>query len=214
MVIVSKIITPSKLLSLPETIVGHHSVGDWDKSTVTWELDTDLYISPPSSLNIWGSGNKCFLCRLPDALNLPDGRVITWFHIAWKDNFILSFRNQATLGNANLANTYLIRDVDVSKWALAKYVNDAYTAIGEIAWTHELNTWYKCRLTWWTTYDAQNNPNFAVQFEVDEAGQWVSKGILYDIANLWQESGTNRCGPATSTGYVHYDDTEIWKPEE
>ncbi len=210
----SKIITPSKLLVPVPVSVPHHTVGDWDKSTATWELDTDLYISPPSSLDIWGAGNKCFLCRLPGSLNLPDGRVITWFHLAWKDNFILTFRNQATLGSANLSNTYLIQDTALNYIGLAKIVNDVYTLVGQVWWDKDLYTWYRGRFTWWTTYDEQNTPSLAVHFELEVAGEWVDLGIIHDTNNLWHDSDTNRCGPATSTGYVHFDDTEIWKPEE
>lgn len=210
----SKILIPPKLSSSPAIVLAHHSVGDWDKLVVNWRLDTGLYISPPSSLHFFTAGNACFLCRLADALNLPAGRIITYLYLEWIDNYMLTFRNQAPLDSANLSNTYLIVDINWNHIGLAKRVNDVYTLIGQLAWVKSYATWYRIRITWWTTYDDQNNASLAVHFEREVAGEWVSLGVLYDGDNLWHDSDTNRCGPAVSTSYVHFDDTEIWKPEE
>lgn len=192
----------------------HHSVGDWDKPATDWKLDTDFFVSPPSSLYSWNTTPQAFLCRLADSLCLPTGRIVSWIRPQFQTAYWLTFRNQVALGSSDLKDCYLIATSSYTRVDFGKRVNNVYTKLDEWLMSWSLATWIQVRVTWWTTYDAQNQPTMAVHLEAYEGGAWVDKGTLYDSDNLWSTSTVNRLGLAVTTGGISFDDTEIWKPTE
>lgn len=198
----------SKLLPL------HHSVGDWDKLGTYWRLDENHYISPPTSLFFYYEETKAFLCRLPDSLCLPVGRLVGYFRYGYIVTYSFTFRNQAPLGTANISNTYMLASSGYLRMDFGKRVADVYTLLGQWPVSWGLETWYRYRLTWWNAYNPQNVLSLAVQLEREEDGVWVDKGILYDTDNLWADSDVNRVGLTHPPGSIWFDDTEIWIPKE
>lgn len=210
----NKPITPSNLLATTMVATPHHTVGDWDKPAAGWELDTDNYISPPSSLYFFLNAPHAFLCRLAGSLCLPSGRLVTYVRPFFLDDYWLTFRNQATLGTEEVKDCYLIATDRTSRIEFGKRVNNVYTLLAEWVTTWTIGIWQRVRVTWWTTYDDMNTPSLAVHLEVWEDEAWADKGIKYDTDNLWADSEVNRCGLASFHSGIGWDDTEIWKPTE
>lgn len=193
-------------------VLNHHTVGDWDKPVTGWTLTTGIYVSPPSSLYCYATQDHAFLCRLADSLVLPAGRIVCQIYPQFLNDYWLTFRNQATLDTEEVKDCYLISCHATNRIDFGKRVNNVYTKLDEWVASWTLNTWVQLRVTWWNTYDDQNNPSIAVQLEVWEADAWADKGILYDSDNLWADSEINRVGLAIHAAGVAFDDTEIWKP--
>lgn len=190
----------------------HHSVADWDFESIGWELSTLQFVSPPSSLRRTGAGRLAVLSRKSQALNLPQGAIITQVRPPAIFTAIAVFRSQCPFGVANSLNNYSIRTASAGYVALWRTVAGAATALA--TWNAEILNlaWQKLRLTWWSGYDPQNTPALNTKLEKWVAGAWISYGVLYDTQNLWANSLQNRCGIEMRLASTFIDDTEIWVP--
>ncbi len=199
----------------------HHSVSDWDFSAgISYILDNAFFVSPPSSLKLFGitapAVLRLNLCRLPDTLNLPEGEVRSWTryeHAMWPPR--LFFRNQTALGSAVYSNTYFwVLQANVAYFA--RYFLGAYRVIGQFAISMNINTWEHWRCVWWNGTTPGHDEAIAVDLYKEVAGLWVQQGsTLYDTDNKWKDSAINRAGIGFTDrdNYdVWFDDTEIWGP--
>lgn len=215
----NKLFLPQKrALLLPPK---HHSVSDWDRSAATtYVLDDTQYVSAPRSLKVGGAGAefalKLFLCREATTQNLPQGRIVTWHRRSAEGYWPgIAFRNQSALGSVSRDNGYelAVRHTGYSLW---RYVAAAETFIGSRDLTTNNLTWYQDRITWWNGLTADGEDALTLMLERYLAGEWVQQGDwLYDTANQFKDSETNRCGLRITQHEDHpvwFDDTEIWGP--
>ena len=201
-------------------VIAHHSVVDWDFTPGTNKiLDTDIFVSPPSSLRLgYGAApeHSHILCRVAETLCIAEGEVRTWrlyrtVDVLW----YLTFRNQSALGTADFLNCY--RWVGTWKTAtLYRYNNGVPTGIGD-GFDIEMvaGTWYHLRTIYWNGLNLEGTPALCIELYVEIDGQWVKQGnTLYDTVNEWKDSEINRSGiGGRNIGYYqNFDDTEIWGP--
>lgn len=199
----------------------HHTVSDWDITAgVIKVLDTVQKVSPPSSLKLGFQappptiGN--ILCRIAATQCIAQGEVRTWNRQNYETNVrSMLFRNQSALGTPTILNTYLWSWI-WSTASLARYIAGVGVTIGNVSITGWVNNqWNHVRCVYWNGLNELGNPALVTQFFLEIAGAWVQQGAtLYDTANQWKDSATNRSGlSATVSGYnLWFDDTEIWGP--
>lgn len=194
---------------------------DWDFGEAAWALDPVIRVSAPSSIRLWGAGTQYIgwvaLCKKPDSLCLPQGRIVTYLRIAANGFSVIPFRNQSANGSASPLNGYYLLGL-VGNHRLYRIVAGAATQLDTwpAAW-FTANTWHLIRLSWWLAYNYQNAKTFGMRLERYVAGEWVILRTTYDITNMWEYSGVNRVGIGSShdgVGFSYFDDTEIWKPSE
>lgn len=199
----------------------HHSVVDWDfEHGATYRsLSASRYVSAPTSLRFlkptaytwWGT----VLCRLPATLCLPQGEVRNWVWSSLASDRIATFRNQAGLGSANFTNTYFLHFM-TTKVNLVRYLNDLYSLRDSTPLSYPTSVWVHFRIFWYNGKTPGEVPALCVDVYRDIAGEWVKQGsTLYDTANSWKDSATNRAGFIAATEYnipQYWDDTEIWGP--
>jgi len=189
---------------------------DWDFSSTNWLLDTGIYVSSPSSIR-FGVVTACYaLCKYAGTTNLPQGRLATWLRSTlggakWR----IYWRNQAAVGSSNVNDTYLyaLPPTATSTWYLYEMIggstNILTSGTSYLTGNFSLNTWYKLRATWWVS-DSQ----LAMRLERLNA-TWEK--VVADYVDTTPTGGAtvNRPGIgrfAESSGYLHFDDTEIWGP--
>lgn len=193
----------------------HHTWTDWDWSDANWELSDVQKISDPTSLKFTAAGLTINLCNLPDALNLPEGKLKTFWYHAPSENAILHFRNQEPDGGASFTNCYWVK---FSKYYTTLYrrVNNVDTQLAQWAWTLIDYTWFIFSSTWWIYKEPYQPDAIRIRIQIfNAAGDPLKTYQHDDSANQWAGSSVNRTGLAgqliaTST---YYDDTEIWKPQ-
>ncbi len=192
----------------------HHTWTDWDWSDANWELNTGMYVSPPSSLRFLSTTLTLNLCNLVDSRCLPQGKLVTW-HNAYTDvNGIIHFRNQKAVPDVDFVNCYYVR-LEQNRVRLYRRVSSVDSVLGDWAPLNERNTWRKWTVTWWLFEE----PHEDVDCRIRIRGDPVNAAPLFeetvdDPNNQWAESSVNRCGlagvaPATPQ---NFDDTEIWLP--
>lgn len=188
----------------------HHSSGDWDFETTSWELNSTYYVSSPSSMHFLSTTNntKVKTTVVPIA-NVKEGRVITqvrctilnartFIVFRWQDadNF---YAWEVCSGNT-YANQIWRR-----KAAVNTSIKSTKTAYLPAA------TWTNLRLTWWNDY-----VGLVVRTEYWNGSAWANViGDAYDSENNWKAIG-GRIGlgyfgitPSHGT-YWYYDDTLIY----
>ena len=197
----------------------HHTVADWDwVGPTNRDLDTGLYVSPPSSLRIGilpGISTVIGLCRVPDTLCIPNGRFQSWSRRLVIDNsYYWHFRNQAALGSADRQNTYVIDFSSIGTY-LRYYLSGGSHSVASFDWLHPAGEWVHLRVTFEEVPNPANGKRLAVTLEREVAGQWLQLGnIAYENNNYWSDSAINRLGFEGYCGanYVnHLDDTKIYK---
>ena len=209
----------NKLILPPESkpILPHASAGDWDFSSADWKIQTDIWVSPPSALQLgtapWGD-HLYVVCKNAAVLSVPQGRIVTWLRTRYTAHeWYLIFRNTAAPGAPNINNCYLvsIRPSD-SVWSLFERLNNAVTRSWTSAKTNQnANIWYRFRLSWWISWELM-----IVTLDLEVDGAWVQQGLEINVTNplhgaaTYQRPGT---GAATAVDpYQKYiDDTEIWE---
>lgn len=191
----------------------HHSVSDWDFEDSNWELTSERYVYPPTSLKKKPPIERCaILCRLPLSLRVPEGRMVTWLWDPWRFSSTFIFRAQTALGTANHLNNYSLRTAStgaIALWLTQGGVEEVIDVWWDV-WVVE--EWNRLRVTWWNGYDPHDAPALVIHLEREEAGAWVSKGYLYDTNNRWANSTQNRCGVELRRTGQFLDETEIWIP--
>jgi len=196
---------------------------DWDFDYSLWDLYTPLYISAPSSLRLRCPGLASIraICKKAGTLNMEQGRIVTYLRSPTGASFwpTVIFRHQTAPG-ATTPLTFYHVEFRLTAAYLCRYTNAAATNLGAfpVAISNSNNVWYKYRVTWYLSYNEQNQPTLAVHLEYWNGTAWDSKGILYDTTNQGAGSGTNRSGVgarnnhASSQLTIYHDDTEIWTP--
>lgn len=174
----------------------HHSVADWDFLNITentpaatWYLDTGVYVSPPSSLGLWGFGSASgvyVLSKLALAGNLKAGRLTTYA----RRNDSAIYKGHFFIGVNPSIPTYIIHTFGVSEPQFTRR-----------------------RIDWWQGFDLQNNPATIVLPYRWEDPNWVPLNEEYHPPLT---SNINRVGIGVPTYIqsrrINYDDTEIWIP--
>jgi len=199
----------------------HHSVVDWDfqHGPQYRSLSATQYVSAPTSLRFLkptlGTWRNAVLCRHPDAQCLPQGEVRTWVWAYYTGRCVALFRNQKALGNAAFANTYGLF-VTTATATLIRYINSVYSVRDSTTCIGHQNHWDHYRVFWYNGKTPGDVPALCVDVYYESAGEWVKQGdTLYDTANYWKDSGTNRAGFRGYSEANHpqyWDDTEIWGP--
>jgi len=191
---------------------GHFSTVDWDKSSPNWQLTGVFgFISAPYAL-AGTTPSSLFLSKHPQAQNLPDGQIITWFRHLREIPCKLYFRNQSPGIGQPTDPHYEVRmerDVPYSLWC--KHEAGEYQ-VGAWPYATSSTAWWRIRITWWRGSTLQGEWALVTQMELWVAGGWANYGMLYDTADRWANSDTNRVGLLLQVSGNVYDDTEIWKP--
>lgn len=174
----------------------HHSLSDWDflyrsdwSPFHRYDLFTSIYVSPPSCLRfeLWATDHEQFaLSNLPEAHNLPAGRITTW-HRAQSGGVGNSYIYIGVTGPGNTGIPLVIQKIT--------------------------GDWWRTRIDWWQGFDELNNPATLVLKSDWVDGEW-SAPSLYSYPPM--TGAINRIGigcTGQSLGNDKYfDDTEIWLP--
>lgn len=175
-------------------------------------LDLADFHSAPRSLRATADPITRVFCALPDSLCLPQGRLITWYRIAFNWVPLFFFRSQGTNPSPTVGH-YRIRCSLIDDTRLEYYGPTGNWTVGSWPWKLQVGPWHRLQITWWSASDDQGNHALSVELEAWEAGAWVSKGILFDTADMHKLSITNRVGfTLRGTADWRIDDTSIWKP--
>ncbi len=187
----------------------HHSITDWDFLNVNWNLDLEIYHDAPPSFV--GTGAGMMLIKHATTGALSDGRLILWLRYAAGNVITFYFRNQQADGNAGFANCY-----NMIVWATDTVKVSSYTGgVGsEVAtknrtWNPDYNTWYKLRLTWWTSLN-----RLYIRLERWTGTEWTTLGDemdtdFEDTDDLYKDNPVNRCGFDYASNHWQ-DDVEVW----
>lgn len=188
------------------------ALSDWDIRLGHFELTDEQFVSPPTSASLDWRFNDLAFCRIPGTLNLPQGRIVTWWRSP-KDRYPhIRFRAQNPLGNAFPAYYYYCSFVGGPVVNLGKYIPGWNGDIGIWPFAWPSNTWFKVRLTWWILPPSNANRRMMVRFEALEDGEWVSYGDIEDPDANFEDSELNRVGLEISNPDSYNDDYEIWGP--
>ncbi|MBA7532576.1 hypothetical protein ES705_24802 [subsurface metagenome] len=195
----------------------------WDFQDIKWELNTDIYVSSPSSLHLLsGRYHWNALCKNAGTLDIEQGQLIDHFqaNIPISHNPGLFFRAQAPVGQ-NTPVTFYCAAFYTTYTRVYRYING--TPATFLTFTNDISlaaaTWYLIRITWWWAYDKQNVKSTAIRIERWNGDAWVDWGTQYDTGNIGDGTGINRVGVGRHSGStyattIYHDDTEIWTPSE
>lgn len=189
----------------------HHSVADWDKSGVNWELTPLRFISPPTSLRETINSWVTFCCRHAAVFNLPDGELRAWLRNTQfpLQNPVLLFRNQSPLDHSAVGPGYAIwfTAVETELWL---HPGTAWQLLTTFPYILPTLTWAHVRVVFWQATTDGAPSLLAIEIWVNEAGEWVQKGITYfDNINAFALSSVNRLG-FTLEAQSYMDDITIW----
>lgn len=206
---------------MPFNLTEHHTLADWDfqYGATNRSLSAEQFISSPTSLRIMKAGSGFWsdtvLCRIPATLVLPQGEVRTWVRSVDASKNVATFRNQAALGSANWANSYVLT-VAYDKATLWRYIADVYTNVDETPCTDSVSQWGHYRVFWYNGKTPGEEDALCVDVYKEIDSEWIKQGsTLYDTTNAFKDSGINRAGFIPLSRYdnrQYWDDTEIWGP--
>lgn len=203
-------------------VLGHHSVADFEWFNQAYiSLDTNIYVSPPSSLTVPGyqpaAKIAVFLCEFATTKAIDYGRIVTW--LRWNNANCqpdVYIRNQDDPPQYMPKNTY--RWVIAPGWYVVQRVlNGTPYSLGSFNFSPalSLNTWYHVRCTFIPVAHAGLPDYLGFRLEIEESGVWVQKGSLYETSeNRWLGSAASRLGGAVYNWkdyWCWWDDTEFWK---
>jgi hypothetical protein len=203
----------------------HHSTSDWNFSTTNYSLDTDIYISSPSSLRFNTTQAYALLKQSVAGGPIPEGMVETYTRFGYGasgDWYLFMFRNQAADGSANLNNTYILilyrtasgagKPYDIARFNVVVSGSGSTIETKSISPAIYPNTWYLLRYKFWVYGGV-----LMVAFEYFDGSEWVKLcGDFSDPNNRWATSSINRVGigaasPAGSPYYTWHDNTKIYR---
>lgn len=187
----------------------HHSITDWDFQYVTWVLDGAIYHAAPPSLH--GTASGAVLVKNATTGALSNGQLITWVRVDSGTALLNAFfRNQVADGGADNADCYFLRIAE-TECILNYYIDSSITVVETKAhtWNWVVDTWYKIRLTWWTSAE-----RLYVRVERWTGTAWVTLGNemdtdFEDVNDRWKDAEVNRCGFSISATRWQ-DDFEVW----
>ena len=188
------------------------ALGDWDFFNINYGLDTTRYVSSPSSLKCWDVGR--FLCRVPDTLQVREGRLVTYLYIQeYGKGYIIhfDFRSIAPLGeetSERYSVLFSTKDVPytVRAW---RYTTELYSkSLTSEDYEHiPINTFHRYRVTWWVFGGI-----LYIRFESETDGDWYEFFTVEDPTNKYATEEYNRVGMCWYMSAEFWvDDTEIWK---
>lgn len=205
-----------------DVIAGHHSTGDFDFGTYgAWALTVALFISAPSALKIDVTGNKSLFAALKPAFsaNIRDGQIESQLRGVFPGFSHPSFliRWQGSYAASHIASCYAAIFYNNACYISYFDAAGARADVGSIVGgPFASDTWYRYRVTWWESFDLQNNPATAFMLERYVAA-WAQVGsILYDTNRRFVGSATNRSGVGSysnnvTVGSVYIDDSVFFK---
>lgn len=194
----------------------HHTWTDWDWSDANWHLTNSIPGELPDSLTFDAPSLTICLCKLPDSLNLPQGKLVFSHYFEGSDYAAIIFRNQAQQGVATFINCYWVKITENSV-ILYQRVSGINTQLA--AWTpiNDPNTGRNWIITWWV-YKAPNQPDvLRIHIHGNPAGHDEWETQFDDPTNLWVTSSVNRAGVGglkIGADREYYDYTEVWKPQD
>jgi hypothetical protein len=189
---------------------------DWTFLNANWGLETSIYVSSPSCLDL--HENSGINCTWYDGDTLiREGRVEVWFR-------------SPNIGNATMGIIFRSQDNTALKSCYLAYVTGLTPTWG---WTYidsggsgnaidaniggctlGANTWYKFRITWCEGRNLQNTLATVLKIE-SYNGSWSQIGSnTYDTNRRYEGSATNMVGlyaTATSGSQCFFDDTSIYQ---
>jgi len=197
---------------------------DWDFHNANWALDTNNYVSSPSSIRFNG-GNFALLKQSAAGQAVVNGRVETYHRT---DGFrtyntyyyypTITFRSNASDGSASPTNAYVLQLYNPSGSSgypatsviLFLYLSGSYYTIGTASLSAQLsaNAWNRIRATWWVSKGV-----LVVRLEYYTNGQWSALCPDFtDNRNAGADNSTNRVGVGSSYPYTYgwHDDTIIY----
>ena len=187
---------------------GHHTTGDWDYSNTDWQLNSSVYVSPPSSFQELVTTRVLIRTTVVPIGAVKEGRLLTWARIDRYDNYVhFLFRWQ------DASNLYRVRVTQDGTTAGSIYIEKIVAGVPtQLVWTPiswPTVSWRKIRVTWWNDY-----VGLVIRIEYWDGEAWIKWGDEgYDSENLWKDTG-GRVGfevHAYSAGLATYlDDTEIY----
>lgn len=175
-------------------------------------LSAAHFVSPPFSLHGLGFTYTTALCNLPDALNLPDGRIVTWYYPTVFSNGGLHFRSQQNPLINDAAGYYRFWPTIAPPSQLLHRRTGQYYQVGTWPVAFPNHAWHRFRLTWWSGSNLQGDHALVCRLESWVAGAWVNHGLLYDTADRYADAPQNGAGPYIYGAEAWVDDTQIWRP--
>lgn len=191
----------------------HHSTGDWDYDSANWTLDTDVYVSAPSSFRPTGIPSGTIRALVKTAVvpiaDVKEGRIVNhqrmvnwefgcWYFLRYQDadNYYLVIINQ--YGPTTIHVEVIRRKATVETTLGTKDMTD-----------YGPNAWRKFRVTWWNDY-----VGLVVRVEFWDGSAWIWILDAYDSQNNWKDVGGRvgfRLENGSYAGYFTWiDDSEIY----
>jgi len=199
-------------------------ITDWDFRTTSWALDTQTYVSSPSSIR-FNVGNFALLKQSAAGQAIVSGRVETYHRTDGFLNYYSSyaystilFRANASDGSVNAASVYFLELYNPSggsgspatNAALLLYLSGSYYTIGTRSLSTQLsaNAWNRIRTTWWVSQGV-----LIVRLEYYNGTDWVKLcDDFTDNRNAGARSAVNRVGVGSSFAHTYgwHDDTIVY----
>jgi len=196
-------------------IANHHSSGDWDFKNTSWELNSTIYTSSPSSLKFKANLNHCLVKTTTVPIgNVKEGRIITQWYCAYAYNVFpkteIVFRYQDD------DNYYMFQIWGDNYAARVHYkIYRRKAGVNTILRTSSTlwagtGVWRKFRITWWNDY-----VGVVIRVEYWSGTEWVKLlADAYDSENNWKDVGgrigLGDFGIGIDASYFYFDDTYIY----
>jgi len=199
-------------------------VTDWNFYNSNWALDTQIYVSAPSSIK-FNYGNFALLKQSAVGQAIVNGRVETYHrtsgfgaYLAQYNYAAILFRSNASDGSTSPTNVYFLQlynpsggsGASATNAILILYLSGTYYTIGTRSLSTQLsaNTWYRIRTTWWVSQGV-----LVVRLEYYNGTNWSKLcDDFTDNRNAGASNAVNRVG--VGGGYSFYygwhDDTIVY----
>jgi len=197
---------------------------DWDFYNANWALDTQNYVSPPSSVR-FNIGNCALLKQSAAGQAIVNGRVETYYRTDGFRNYFgqfnygtIIFRSNASDGSTSSSSAYFLElynpsggsGAPATNAVLLLYLSGTYYTIGTPSLSTQLsaNTWNRIRATWWVSQGV-----LIVRLEYYNGTDWVQLCADFtDSKNAGASNTINRVGVGSSYPYAYgwADDTVIY----
>ena len=185
----------------------HHTTGDWDFSNTDWQLNSSIYVSPPSSFQELGTTRVLIRTTVVPIGTVKEGRLLSMARLDRYDdyvNFLLRWQDAS--------NLYRVRFDQTGAGLVSVYIEKIKVGVTTELWWKDYawatSVWRNIRVTWWNDY-----VGLVIRVEYWDGENWVLMYDAYDSENLWKDTG-GRVGfylHSYSAGLATYlDDTEIY----
>lgn len=192
------------------------TTGDWDFSSINWELDEAQYVSSPSSLSCLEDAGVLLLAlvktdTVPIA-NVEEGRVITSFRFTISGEDIAKMRVVFRYQDSSNFYYVRIRTTGVSPNAIIEIyrvkAGDS-TLLDSLVVSVAKDVWVQWRVTWWNDY-----VGLVIRVDRYVSEAWEHQLDAYDSENNWEDIGGRvGIGLIRAGVVIHFiwaDDTAIY----